>query len=139
MKTRQYMNNNIIIDIIIIFVFLIFFSLQIMGFYFTFLCLQYTNQTHDFMLKTNIGFRAEVCKQHASKVIIIIRRETFLSLIWLVPCVIFLANWSLDYWFHAEPLETDVTRNHCNNYLLLKKRCWCGCPFKFIPSFPNIH
>ena len=70
------MNNNIIIDIIILFVFLIFFSLQIMGFYFTFLCLQYTNQNHDFMLKTNIVFRAEVCKQHASKVIII-RRETF--------------------------------------------------------------
>ena len=71
------MNNyNIIIDIIILFVFLIFFFVAIMGFFFTFLCLPYTNQNHDFMLKTNIGFRAEVCKQHASRVIII-RRETF--------------------------------------------------------------
>ena len=67
MKTRQYMNNNNIIDIIILFVFLIFL-VAIMGFYFTFLCLQYTNPNHVFMLKTNIGFRAEVCKQHASKV-----------------------------------------------------------------------
>lgn len=113
-STRWRQGNTWIIILLLILLYYLFswfFFVAIMGFYFTFLCLQYTNQNHDFMLKTNIGFRAEV----------------------------FLANWSLDYCFHAEPLETDVTRNHCNNYLLLKKRCWCGCPFKFIPSFPNIH
>ena len=98
-STRWRQGNTWIIILLLILLYNLFswfFFVAIMGFYFTFLCLQYTNQNHDFMFKTNIGFRAEVCKQHASKVIFI-RRETFLALIWLVSCVIFLGRSTIGF------------------------------------------